>query len=133
MPAPKGNNNAEKWTEDEAKAFTDSVLEYVQGNSDCLFIGEAVTELGYYRTLWNYLSDKFDFDTIKRVESILESRLVKAGLTGGSNPTMTIFTLKNNYEWTDKTVHDMKSSDGSMSPPKTLAELYDEERQSSDS
>ena len=28
---------------------------------------------------------------------------------------------------------DLQSSDGSMSPPKTLAELYDEERQGSDS
>lgn len=28
---------------------------------------------------------------------------------------------------------DHQSSDGSMSPPKTLAELYDEERQSTDS
>ncbi len=102
MPAPKGNSNAEKWTKKEAKGFADSVLEYVQNNEDCLFIGEAVTELGYYRTLWNYISEKFDFDTIKRVESILESRLVKAGLTGDSNPTMTIFTLKNNYDWKDK-------------------------------
>ena len=102
MPAPKGNSNAEKWTKSQATKFADSVLEYVQENADCLFIGEAVTELGYYRTLWNYISEKFDFDTIKRVESILESRLVKAGLTGGSNPTMTIFTLKNNYDWKDK-------------------------------
>ena len=133
MPAPKGNSNAEKWTKDQATNFADSVLSYVQDNADCLFIGEAVTELGYYRTLWNYISEKFDFDTIKRVESILESRLVKAGLTGGSNPTMTIFTLKNNYDWTDKSQVDLQSSDGSMSPPKTLAELYDEERQSSDS
>lgn len=128
MPAPKGNNNAEKWTKKQAKELVDSVLEYVQENKDCLFIGEAVTELGYYRTLWNYLSDKFDFDTTKRVESILESRLVTKGLAGDSNATMTIFTLKNNYKWTDKSQIDLQSSDGSMSPPKTLADLYDEER-----
>lgn len=133
MPAPKGNSNAEKWTEEQAEKFVNSVYKYVKDNEDSLFIGEAVTELGYYRTLWNYLSEKFDFDTIKRVESILESRLVKLGLTGITNPTMTIFTLKNNYNWTDKSQLDLQSSDGSMSPPKTLSELYDEERQSSNS
>lgn len=107
MPAPKGNKNAEKWTEKEAKELVDSVLKYVQDTSDCYFIGEPITELGYYRTLWSYIKDKFDFDTIKRVESILENRLVKAGLTGGSNPTMTIFTLKNNYDWKDKRETDL--------------------------
>lgn len=132
MPAPKGNNNAEKWTEKQAKEFVDSVLEYVQSTLDCLFIGEAVTEVGYYRELWNYISKKFDFHTIKKVESILESRLVKGGLTGGSNPTMTIFTLKNNYQWTDKTVHDIQSSDGSMSPPRTLQDIYAEENANSE-
>ena len=103
MGAPKGNNNAEKWTEQQAIEFVESVLEYVQSNPDCVFIGEPVSQLGYYRTIWNYLSDKFDFDTIKRVESILESRLVKKGISGETNPTMTIFTLKNNYHWRDKT------------------------------
>jgi len=106
MPAPKGNKNNEKWTEKEAKSFVDSVLKYVQDHPKCMFIGEAVTELGYYRTLWDYLADKFDFDTVKRVESILESRLVKAGLSNETNSTMTIFTLKNNYKWTDKHEHD---------------------------
>lgn len=134
MSKLKGNKNAEKWTEKEAKELVDSVLKYVQDTPDCYFIGEPITELGYYRTLWSYIGTKFDFDTIKRVESILENRLVKAGLTGGSNPTMTIFTLKNNYDWTDKNQLDHTSSDGSMSPaPKTLSELYDEERESSNS
>lgn len=107
MSKLEGNKNAIKWTEKEAKELVDSVLKYVQDTPDCYFIGEPITELGYYRTLWNYIGTKFDFDTIKRVESILENRLVKAGLTGGSNPTMTIFTLKNNYDWKDKRETDL--------------------------
>ena len=102
MPAPKGNNNAEKWTEQQANEFVEKVYQYVVENPDCVFIGEAVTEFGHYRTLWNYISEKFDFDTIKVVESILESRLVSYGIRGATNATMTIFTLKNNYKWTDK-------------------------------
>lgn len=133
MPAPKGNKHAEKWTKKEAKAFVDKVHSYVVENAGCVFIGEPISELGYYRTLWNYISEKFDFDTIKVVETILESRLVSYGIKGDTNATMTIFTLKNNYKWTDKSQIDLQSSDGSMSPPKTLAELYDEERQSSSS
>ncbi len=102
MPAPKGNNNAEKWTEKEAKKLVDRVYKYVQDTPDCVFIGEPLAELGYYRTLWNYLETKFDFDTIKNITAILESRLVKLGISGGSNATMTIFTLKNNYGWRDE-------------------------------
>lgn len=101
MGAPKGNNNAEKWTEQQASEFVESVLEYVLSVPDCVFIGEPVAQLGYYRELWNYITKKFDFHTIKRVESILESRLVKKGVSGESNATMTIFTLKNNYNWRD--------------------------------
>lgn len=133
MPAPKGNKNAEKWTEQESKKLVDSVLDYVENTADCYFIGEAVTSLGEYRELWNYISKKFDFHTIKKVESILESRLVKAGLTNSTNPAMTIFTLKNNYNWTDKVQNDNISSDGSMTPPRTLRDLYREENAVSES
>ena len=124
--AALNNKNAEKWTESEASKFVDSVLEYVQSNQRCMFIGEPVTELGYYRTLWNYISEKFDFDTIKKVESILESRLVKLGLEGTNNATMTIFTLKNNYGWTDKQSIDHTTKGEAINAPRTLADLYNE-------
>lgn len=40
-------------------------------------------------------------DTIKRIEDILESRLVVGGLRNKLNPTMVIFTLKNKYNWSN--------------------------------
>lgn len=130
MAGYKGNTNAEKWTKKEASLFVEKVLEYVEENKDCIFIGEPVTALGYYRTLWNYLATKFDFDTIKRVESMLEARLVTNGVNNKTNATMTIFTLKNNYNWTDKIQTDHTSSDGSMTPkaPKTMDDWYNPKR-----
>lgn len=124
MPAPKGNKNAEKWTKKEAKKFVDSVLGYIKENDDCIFIGEPVTELGEYRELWNYISKKFDFHTIKVVESILESRLVKKGVSNASNATMTIFTLKNNYGWTDKRETDITTKGESLNVPRFLQDGY---------
>lgn len=103
MSGYEGNKNAEKWDEKTATAFVDEVYQYVLDNEDCIFIGEPMAHLGYYRELWPYLKNKFDFNTIKRVESILEARLVSKGVGGSSNATMTIFTLKNNYGWKDKT------------------------------
>lgn len=107
MPgAPKGNTNAEKWTEQEAKDFVQEVEEYIADNEDCVFIGEAVTECGQYRQVWNYLSNKFQdsivFDTIRVIESILENRLYKKGLTKDFSGRLVEFGLKNNHGWKDR-------------------------------
>jgi len=51
----------------------------------------------------NRFKDNEEFsDTIKKIESELENRLVKLGLKGTANTTMVIFMLKNNYKWVDK-------------------------------
>lgn len=41
-------------------------------------------------------------DTIKKIDEELENRLVTAGLKNKMNPTIVIFSLKNNYGWKDK-------------------------------
>ncbi|MDR9419444.1 terminase small subunit [Gracilimonas sp.] len=73
------------------------------------------------------------FGTIKRAKMKIQRNKVERGLMGVAPSSTTIFDLKNNHGYVDKTIQDLQSSDGSMSPPKTLAELYDEERQSSNS
>ena len=54
------------------------------------------------------------FATVKaakqRVEVALEQRLYGQAVTGS------IFNLKNNFGWKDKTEHDLSSSDGTMTP-----------------
>jgi hypothetical protein len=64
-------------------------------------------------------SNKDEFsDTIKKakqkVEIALEQKLQGQAVTG------TIFNLKNNFGWKDKTEKDLTSSDGSMSPPQVI-------------
>ena len=78
------------------------------------------------QTLYNYEERGGFLDIIKnarmRVEAIYEERLIYE-----QNQTGVIFSLKN-MGWKDSKSLDHQSSDGSMSPPRTLAELYDEER-----
>lgn len=124
MGAPKGNSNNLKWTEEKAFQFVEDVYEYIKENEDCIFIGEPITELGWYTQLWSYLKDKFDFELIKRCESVLEARLVKLGVTNKSNATMTIFTLKNHYDWRDKKETDITTKGESLNAPKFLQDGY---------
>lgn len=49
-----------------------------------------------------YDSDELFSDTIKKIDSELENRLFKLGLSGKANPTLVIFGLKNNYGWKDR-------------------------------
>ena len=69
------------------------------------------------RTLLNYSKKEEFFPTIKkamdRVEMWWEENL------HGNSVTGTIFNLKNNFGWKDKSEVDSTSSDGSMSPKET--------------
>lgn len=53
-------------------------------------------------------------DTIKRAKMIIEDA-VQEGLNS-SAPTGTIFNLKNNFEWKDKTESELTNPDGSLNP-----------------
>lgn len=116
-------------TPDELK---ESVEQYFNENDRVTLAGLAL-HLGFdsRQTLYNYGERDEFLDIIKnarmRVEATYEERLIYE-----PNQTGVIFSLKN-MGWKDSRHVDNTSSDGSMSPPKTLAELYDEERQSSDS
>ena len=55
------------------------------------------------RSLLNYSKDEKFFPTIKRARERVEQQLEENALTGKANATFTIFNLKNNYGWQDKT------------------------------
>lgn len=80
------------------------------------------------QSLYDYKEREEFSCTIKRallkIESLHENNLFGTGATGS------IFWLKNR-DWKDGSQIDLRSSDGSMSP-RTLSELYDEERKGSD-
>lgn len=54
------------------------------------------------KTLLNYSKSEEFFPTIKKAKQKIEQQLEENALAGKSNPTFTIFNLKNNYKWQDK-------------------------------
>ena len=72
-------------------------------------------------SLYNYKgqSDRL-LDTIERIEQLQEKMLVKGGLLGDFNPTITKLMMSN-HGYSDKAQVDNVSSDGSMKP--TVIEL----------
>jgi hypothetical protein len=67
-------------------------------------------------TLVNYEEREGFFTTIKKAKLKVENYLETKALKGDIVPVMTIFNLKNNFGWKDKTELDHKSTDGSMTP-----------------
>lgn len=53
-------------------------------------------------TLANYGKKDEYFDTIKRARMIVEASMEERMLKGDINTTGAIFSLKNNFKWTDK-------------------------------
>ena len=68
----------------------------------------SVTGLAYFlntnrQTLVNYEKKDGFFDTIKNAKARIEANYEENALVGDTNVTMSIFSLKNNYNWKDKT------------------------------
>jgi hypothetical protein len=100
------NKNAEKWKIEDARTLLEDALKIVKDNPDLIWIGQIAEKQDTYRQIYDYLIEKFKeetvFNTIKRqIGSILESRIVTGSINGDYNPTMVIFTLKNNFGWVD--------------------------------
>lgn len=104
MSAPKNNNNAERWTLENAEFFANDVYDYVRNNDDCTSMSKACTELDEYENVIQYLENKFnvEFEPIKKAKDILKARLIEQGLYNKANATMAIFILKNNHDMSDK-------------------------------
>ncbi len=64
------------------------------------------------QTLINYEEKEDYFDTIKQAKAICEMHSEEGGLRGDLNPTMSIFSLKNNYGWKDKSESEVTGKDG---------------------
>ncbi|MDB9962726.1 hypothetical protein OAD31_04755 [Planktomarina temperata] len=107
MAAPKENKNAEKWSEKEAETlFSDALKLSVQNDFD--FIGEVARELGTYRDIFTYLSDKFPSlkSEYNKVLSNLEANCFSHSKSGMIKEATAIVNLKSNYKWTDRIQND---------------------------
>lgn len=54
------------------------------------------------QTLINYENKETFFDTIKDAKAKIEADYEERALLGDNNPVVSIFTLKNNFNWRDK-------------------------------
>jgi len=72
-----------------------------------IFINQLIIPKPYSRQRYSEWAEKFKdddkiSDAIKRIEDVLEARVVVGALEKDYDKTMTIFLLKNKYGWEDK-------------------------------
>ena len=70
-------------------------------------------------TLIRYEKDKKKIDfcnTIKRAKLRIQQDVMERGLSGRSNPAVTIFNLKNNFGYTDKQEYDINGKFEPLEP-----------------
>lgn len=89
------------------------ITEEILNDKDIIYLGQVFEHRKYSMQRFSEWAVKFKdnegiSESIKRVKDILMSRINLGGLTGQLNPTMTIFNLKNNYGWQDKTEQTVK-------------------------
>ena len=106
-----GNNNAEKWTLEEAEKFFNDAIELViehDASKDIYkydFIGEVARELKSYKEVFTYLKDKYPTElkeSHKRLISTLEANCFYNSKKGNINTAIGIVNLKSNHGWTDR-------------------------------
>jgi len=119
MAAPKGNKNAEKWTESEAIDFMDKALMLSKQKDVALnkageevfidsykydFIGEICRELETYKEQLTYLANKFESckSIHNHILSTLEANCFYNSKKGNIKEATAIVNLKSNYNWTDR-------------------------------
>ena len=66
------------------------------------------------KTITNYANKEDYFPTIKKARNIVEQTLERRLYL--NNPAGTIFNLKNNFGWADKTEVNIESPNGTMTP-----------------
>lgn len=96
------------YTEEFVREEVTNILEEIVSNKEIVLLGEVFEKKAYTRQRFSEWAEEFKnikeiSDTIKKVKDILEERVNMGGLKNKLNPTMTIFNLKNNYGWRDKT------------------------------
>lgn len=99
MARPKLYTSVEKMEEDIEKYFIDCD----EKEKPYTMSGLAYALDMDRRSLLNYSKDEKFFPTIKKAREKVEQQLEENALMGKANATFTIFNLKNNFSWQDKT------------------------------
>lgn len=107
MAAPKGNKNAEVWNEKTVLAAVDRMYQHLQEKPNIYHINallrsEKLTSQKWSEWTKKFAGNKIVLESLKKVEDALEERIVTDAIKGETNPTMSIFLLKNKYGFKDK-------------------------------
>ncbi len=102
-----------KYTAEFVSSELSAMIEEIKANPEIIYIGQLFDNRVYSRQRFSEWLDKFKdnggiSDAIKKIEDMLETRAAVGGMTGKLNPTVTIFHLKNNYKWVDRSEIDTK-------------------------
>lgn len=106
--APKGNKNAEVWTDEVVLDKIESIIDVLKSNVSEYTLGGALIEVGLYPQWWSEMAQKFKenrivSEAIKKTEFIIEQRIVNDTMTGDAkSATFSIFLLKNKFGYVDK-------------------------------
>ncbi len=97
--------NAQKWTVEVVKDYL-IAIEKEAAEGDSLFLGKALVKQKLYRHVWSYwktlfLNDEEVIETMLRIESIFESKLLEGALLRKLSPWVAVLALKYNYNWTE--------------------------------
>ncbi len=100
------------------------IRQYLLENTKCIWLGIAIQERPYsLQRFSEWVNDFKDDDEIseslKKIKEILESRIVDGAMRNKFNVAMSIFNLKNNYNWKDQ--HDVTTA----GLPIKAVEIYD--------
>ena len=100
--------NTKIYTEEFVIQELSWMLETLKKDKDIIYIWELFSDKKYSRQrysewLTEYKNNKDIQQISDTIKEELETRAVKGLLKNELNPTWTIFHLKNNYKWVDKT------------------------------
>jgi hypothetical protein len=89
-------------TVEALEAACDEYFEKMQKEKRPTTMSGLAVHLGVDRTtLFNYSKDDEYFNTIKRAKARVEANMEEGALTGQLNPTVTIFSMKNNFGYSN--------------------------------
>jgi len=117
----KGNDNAEKWTEEKATDLLERAVE-LSKNTDYDFIGEIAKDLDTYIDVFDYLVDKFP--QLKKLKKKMKrnceancfSNIKRENINTGAG----IMNLKSNHGWTDRVQNDHTTKGKEIEPQPTF-------------
>lgn len=83
--------------------LSEKIEAYFNSNQEVYTVGDLAVWLDVdRRTITNYEDKDEFFPTIKRAKGKIEADIEKQALLGKLNPTVSIFNLKNNFNWKDR-------------------------------